>query len=321
MNSKLISVIVPIYKVEKYLPKCIDSIIDQTYKNLEIILVDDGSPDGCPRICDEYAAREGRIKVIHQQNGGLSVARNSGLNIATGEFVAFVDSDDWLEPDMYETLLKISVEHDADISECDFRPTDGNIIAEKEKDEDVTTVYDSFPAIVDAIVRKTSNPKLAFEVWNKLYKRELIGDLRFKAGQIYEDLYFDRLLFHKCKKLVFTSHVGYNYRISRPGSTVTFFNEKKLCKFPELNDYIKDLEGIGRIDVANNIRLFGCGSAIDLYQSALKYKGGRKAKQSIHSYFIDYKSKLPSAPISYHIFSLSPSFYCWLRTLIVNSLI
>ena len=101
----LISVIVPIYNVEKYLDRCVDSIINQTYKNLEIILVDDGSPDNCPQMCDDYAKKDSRIKVVHKENGGLSDARNVGMEVATGEYVSFIDSDDYISLDCYETVL------------------------------------------------------------------------------------------------------------------------------------------------------------------------------------------------------------------------
>ena len=106
MKGPLISVIVPVYKVEQYLDRCLQSIVNQTYKNLEIILVDDGSPDNCPQICDEWAKRDKRIKVIHTQNRGVSTARNIGIDVANGQYIGFVDSDDWIEEDMYEFLLK-----------------------------------------------------------------------------------------------------------------------------------------------------------------------------------------------------------------------
>lgn len=110
MNQpELISIIVPVYKVEKYLDKCVESIVEQTYKNLEIILVDDGSPDNCSAMCDEWAQKDSRIKVIHKENGGLSSARNAGLDACTGDYIGFVDSDDWIEPDMYEYLLNIGM--------------------------------------------------------------------------------------------------------------------------------------------------------------------------------------------------------------------
>ena len=116
--DSLISVIVPIYNVEKYLQKCVDSIINQTYKNLEIILVDDGSPDNCPKMCDDYAEKDSRIKVVHKENGGLSDARNVGMEVATGEYVSFIDSDDYISLDFYETLLETIVDNDSDVVEC-----------------------------------------------------------------------------------------------------------------------------------------------------------------------------------------------------------
>ena len=113
MQNSLISIIVPVYKVEKYLKKCLDSIINQTYKNLEIIIVDDGSPDGCPNICDEYSKKDDRIKVIHQKNMGLSIARNNGIKLATGEYIGFVDSDDYIRYTMYEDMYKAAVNNSA----------------------------------------------------------------------------------------------------------------------------------------------------------------------------------------------------------------
>ena len=113
-----ISVVVPVYNVEEYLDQCVESLVGQTYKNLEVILVDDGSPDNCPAMCDEWAERDNRIKVIHKENGGVSSARNAALDIASGDYIGFVDSDDWIEPDMYEILIKNAKKYDADISRC-----------------------------------------------------------------------------------------------------------------------------------------------------------------------------------------------------------
>lgn len=119
MNSQpKISVIVPVYKVENFLDRCVESIVGQTYENLEIILVDDGSPDNCPAMCDKWAEKDGRIKVIHKENGGVSSARNAALDIVSGDYICFVDSDDWIDPGMYEFLYKNSQKYDADISCC-----------------------------------------------------------------------------------------------------------------------------------------------------------------------------------------------------------
>ena len=122
--NPLISVIVPVYKAEKYLDKCVQSIVNQTYKNLEIILVDDGSPDNCPEMCDEWAKKDSRIKVIHKENGGVSSARNAGLDNSFGDYIGFVDSDDFIENDFYECLYDNLVENGADISFCTFKTLD-----------------------------------------------------------------------------------------------------------------------------------------------------------------------------------------------------
>ena len=134
-KNNLISIIVPIYNVEKYLKKCIDSIINQTYKNLEIILVDDGSPDNCGKICDEYAKKDNRIKVIHKENGGVSSARNVGVENATGEYIGFVDSDDYIEKDMYEVLINNLKKENADISIISNYEVYKNKIIENKKKE------------------------------------------------------------------------------------------------------------------------------------------------------------------------------------------
>lgn len=120
MKEDLISIIVPVYKVENYLSKCLDSMICQTYKNIEIILVDDGSPDNSGKICDDYAKKDSRIKVIHKENGGLSDARNAGLKIATGKYIGFVDSDDYISVEMYEKLYNQAKKEDADIACCNY---------------------------------------------------------------------------------------------------------------------------------------------------------------------------------------------------------
>lgn len=317
MNN-LISVIVPIYKVADYLPKCLDSILNQTYKNLEIILVDDGSPDLSPKICDEYATKDSRIIVIHKMNGGLSSARNAGLEIATGEYIAFVDSDDWLEPDMYRILLDLSVRYDADITECAHKECSG--VEYKNEDDKGANgeeiCFDGFSAIIKNVVNENVIPDLRFEVWDKLYRRGVISDTRFKVGQIYEDLYFDRMVLKRCNKLVYTCYSGYNYRVNREGSTVTFFNEKKLCKFDEIDEYISEFDSIGECNLAKDFRVFGCASAIDLYYSSKMYGGSIDSRKRILSHFKNYMKKLNPCPKTYYLFAFSPMVYYKIRSII-----
>ena len=183
----LISVIVPIYGVEKYLEQCLDSILNQTYQELEIILIDDGSPDRCGEICDRYASQDSRIKVIHQTNQGLSAARNAGMDIATGEYISFIDSDDYIAPHFYEKLLEGFKEHpEAKVTACQvYKNEDGEISPLNSKwNHQYSTIYSS-RWCQDAILGKTN-----VTVWNKLYQAELLKEIRFQKGRIVEDVLF-----------------------------------------------------------------------------------------------------------------------------------
>ena len=184
-----ISVIIPVYKVEPYLDKCIQSVVNQSYKNLEIILVDDGSPDNCPLMCDEWAKRDSRIKVIHKKNGGLSSARNAGLDIAEGDYIAFVDSDDWLDLSMYNDMMNIIENYDVD-----FVAGKINCYIEKENIyKSFMEYHDCYIIKTDQILKKEQYQKMILSKqiesasWNKLYKRPLIDKLRFKDNRLYED--------------------------------------------------------------------------------------------------------------------------------------
>lgn len=215
MTQSLVSIIVPIYKVEPYLRRCLDSIVNQTYTNLEIILVDDGSPDGCPQICDEYAAKNNRIVVIHKENGGLSDARNAGLDICKGEYVSFVDSDDWVEKNYIESLLYIAIKENADI-------TIGENFISRNKNISINKSYNTKVYISkDAIFHLLKNNHIAFTVsWGKLYKRELFSSLRFPIGKYHEDEFTTYILFYNSKKIAYTSEILYYYD-QRAGSIVS----------------------------------------------------------------------------------------------------
>lgn len=209
-----ISVIIPVYKVEKYLDKCIQSVINQTYKNLEIILVDDGSPDNCGKICDRYAENDNRIKVIHKQNGGLSDARNVGLKSATGDYIGFVDSDDYISEYMYEKLYELITINNTDVSCCgvslctetSIRP---QAIAEQ------TFVCNNEEAFQYMLEGKNM---VNIWVWCKLYKRELFEKVSFEKGKRYEDVFFMNELVQNIKTMAVTTHPYYYYYITRNDS-------------------------------------------------------------------------------------------------------
>ena len=223
---KKISVIVPIFKVEQYLENCINSIINQTYENLEIILVDDGSPDNCGAICDEFAVKDNRIKVIHKENGGISSARNAGLDIATGDLIAFIDSDDWIEPEMLTVLERILSENNADFSVCGMI-ADFGVAVIKNKSSVSNVVKVDKPEIFNLILNA---PNFYGYAWNKLYRREIIGDLRFDESLMYcEDLDFCVRLAEKCNFAVFTKEKFYHYMQHSASMTgETGFTPRKL---------------------------------------------------------------------------------------------
>ncbi len=210
MNEK-ISVIVPVYKVEEYLDKCVESIVNQTYKNLEIILVDDGSPDNCPKMCDEWAKKDERIRVIHKQNGGLSDARNAGIDVATGEFMAFVDSDDYIALDMYEKLYTVLKNNDADVSICSFKSVDENG-KEIDKYKDIKYVENEILDNEQAVNKLFESKNMAFVIaWNKLYKKDIFNNIYFAKGRIHEDEFAAHHILNASKKIACITDKLYLY--------------------------------------------------------------------------------------------------------------
>ena len=209
VDTKLISIIVPIYKVEQYLPRCIDSLINQTYRNIEIILVDDGSPDRCGEICDSYAKVDPRIIVVHKENGGLSDARNKGIDIATGDFVMFVDSDDWLESSCCETVVSSFNYNHADIVSFGIQLVGDNKVYETQV---VTSPRLFTPREgVGAMIYQQKQQGLLNYVCNKAFQRNLFGDVRFPVGMLFEDQDVTYRLIHRARRIYAIDQVFYNY--------------------------------------------------------------------------------------------------------------
>lgn len=211
--NKLISVIIPIYNVEPYLRRCLNSVLNQTYSNLEIILVDDGSPDNCPSICDEYANNDTRIVVIHKKNGGLSDARNAGLDICKGDYITFVDSDDWITPHYVETLLDSAIRTSSDISIGEIKKTyEASCVLNNQKT--TTRILNSREA-VERLFSKTEASFVA--ACGKLFKRNIIIHIRFPKNKIHEDEYLNYQWLYNAKKIVYIDQVLYFY-FQRPNS-------------------------------------------------------------------------------------------------------
>ena len=217
----LVSVIVPIYKVEPYLDKCVSSIQNQTYEKLEIILVDDGSPDDCGRKCDRFASTDRRIHVIHQANNGLSEARNSGIDIATGTYILFVDGDDWIEPNAVECLLRACVDNDADVSCCGHYKqyldrTTAHPLTQEQR------VYEKDEIVVPSMQGNV----FGIHAWGKLWKRELFEDCIFPPDKYFEDVATTWKLFLNCQRVVCVPDIlfHYIYRKDSIGNTKTMKN-------------------------------------------------------------------------------------------------
>lgn len=207
----LISVIIPVFNVEEYLDKCVESIISQTYENLEIILVDDGSPDNCPSICDNWAKKDDRIRVIHKINGGLSDARNVGIDKASGEYLFFVDSDDYIAQDMIEKLYVALYENEADMSICNFKYVSEDNL--KKFDNDNLPIKDEVLSGEYVLLNKIFEDKNWYWVvaWNKLYKKDLFDNIRYPFGKIHEDEFIIHQILFKCKKIACVSEMLYFY--------------------------------------------------------------------------------------------------------------
>lgn len=203
MHEPLLSVIIPVYHVEKYLGRCIESILGQTYRNLEIILVDDGSDDRCGEICDEYAKKDARIIVIHKENGGLSDARNTGMKRTTGEYIAFADSDDYFHKDMYQMMMSELMKEKADVSICGYE-----YVYEGKADN-----YGEIPGKYETIIMDGREAQYRYYdsgltlpltvAWNKIYKRSLLDGIEYPKGKIYEDEYTTFRVLYKANKIVF----------------------------------------------------------------------------------------------------------------------
>lgn len=238
-----ISVIVPIYKVEPYLRRCIDSIVVQTYQNLEIILVDDGSPDRCGEICDEYARKDPRVKVIHKENGGLSDARNAGLRVMTGEHVTFVDSDDWIEQNHISSLYEmIQGKHNPVIAISDIRRIDekGNTIA---------------------VFGKLGTEHIAMEpifgyVWNKLYPAQLLQGIFFDDVRYVEDLPFNLQVLPKATEYVFTGKCTYCYLLRENSILTSAVNAEKVAYYLDFNEIFWQRLCNASADIENREKIY-----------------------------------------------------------------
>jgi capsular polysaccharide biosynthesis protein cpsI len=235
MNNELISIIVPVYKVEKYLEKCVKSILNQTYTNLEIILVNDGSPDECGRLCDELAKVDNRIKVFHKENGGLSDARNYGVERASGEYIGFVDSDDYIHESMYEKLYEAIKKSGTELSECGVTRVYKDMLRPHYEGEDYFLILDKQEYLGEYL----ENRRLYGSAWCKLIQRDLAKKIKFPTGKIYEDAFYTLELLENVNKFTIISGNYYYYYIRENSITTRPFSSNDM-DYIEIMDRIRD---------------------------------------------------------------------------------
>lgn len=311
MKKNLISIIVPIYNVEKYLNKCVDSIINQTYKNIEIILIDDGSPDNCGKICDEYAKKDSRIQVIHKENGGLSDARNAGLNIASGEYIGFIDSDDYIAPNMYEKLHNKIVSDKSDMAVCALSHTDenGNPVRKTlNKNYYVNQLYNAEQFITQL--------RHCVTAVNKLYKSALWDNIRFPIGKIHEDEFVFHKITEKCSYISYIMDELYFYIQHDNSITTKPFNIKRLDAVEAYMDRVDCTLRNGWLKAAelamiDAISLFFIArKKLDLTfpENRKKMSEFKRALNEAYAKLISHKIS-PKNKILYGIFIINPQLY------------
>jgi glycosyltransferase involved in cell wall biosynthesis len=287
----MVSIIVPVYKVEKYIHRCVDSILRQTFADLELILVDDGSPDNCGSICDEYATKDSRVMVIHQKNGGLSAARNAGLKVASGKYLSFVDSDDCIHEKMYESMIRVIQEEDVDFVKSNFAVFSNGIPSCRVVAPNVT-IYSPVEALRDFMCTEYSNEKhMKSTVCDTIYKRSVFFDgeslaIQFPDGKINEDTYIFPELIFRARKIAHIEAAFYFYFVNENGITHSAVSEREInsCNLWEhvysvISQYTDDY----RTQCANN----SVGRYINvlrrLHSSEIRHRYFDKVRQAMYA--------------------------------------
>lgn len=280
-NNIKISIVVPVYNVESYIEQCLESIRKQTYSNLEVILIDDGSADASASICQRYVDEDARFQLIRQKNGGASAARNRGLDRATGDYIGFVDSDDWIEPDMYERLLEIAQKEEADVVCCAFR-----YIKKQGTIDCADDSYNIFHGkeMLEGYITGKDGCLMSPAVWNRLFRREIFEKIRFTEGRMFEDKEISCRTLARVKKGVYFNHAFYNYRDNKDSVSNSAITEKYVSDF--IHMYRVQEKIIGRC-LAQDYQKYNIGVyymlLLDMYCKIFKEKSMKHARQMIAS--------------------------------------
>lgn len=317
MTTPLISVIVPVYRVEKYLERCVKSILFQTYKNLEVILVDDGSPDQCPAICDACAEKDARVKVIHQENKGLSGARNAGIDAASGEYLAFVDSDDYVSPHFIEELYQLLQDTGCAIGQCRFSYVKGEGLVEE--GDSAFCIYRG-ESLMEQLYGPEEKATCFVVAWNKLYRAELFKEtgIRYPEGRIHEDEATTYRLFHEAKKLAFLDRALYGYYTENGGSITSVFSAKRLQWLTAHEERIAFFKKNGYEKLLPAAYRKLCDACITFYfRCTEQVKDAEELKKELRKRLETYRANgaawIAALPLKtrmgYELFSMSPGLY------------
>lgn len=317
MTTPLISVIVPVYRVEEYLERCVKSILSQTYKNLEVILVDDGSPDQCPAICDACAEKDARVKVIHQENKGLSGARNAGIDAASGEYLAFVDSDDYVSPHFIEELYQLLQDTGCAIGQCRFSYVKGDGLVEE--GDSAFCIYRG-ESLMEQLYGPEEKATCFVVAWNKLYRAELFKEtgIRYPEGRIHEDEATTYRLFHEAKKLAFLDRELYGYYTENGGSITSVFSAKRLQWLTAHEERIAFFKKNGYEKLLPAAYRKLCDACITFYfRCTEQMKDAEELKKELRKRLETYRANgaawIAALPLKtrmgYELFSMSPGLY------------
>jgi glycosyltransferase involved in cell wall biosynthesis len=315
-NLPLISVIVPVYNTEAYLIRCLDAIIAQTYGNLEIIIINDGSSDRCPVIAEEYAKKDRRICLVHQENAGVSESRNVGMRLSHGSYLSFIDSDDFIDPDYYETLYRILCSNHADISVCNKRIINPAVMRPFPDDiPEGLTLLSGYEALSELV----NDRWLCNYLWDKLFKKELFGGIEFPKGRTFEDMAVMHKIFYRAKTIVITNEKKYNYTLRKYSlsSSATICNQ--YHRFLSHMEQVSFFESVNRRDLAPKAVIAALHSAINVTQLTVFHFVTHREKEylrAIKTWTSHYKDKSQSLPYKtaseakkIQLFLTSPVFF------------
>jgi glycosyltransferase involved in cell wall biosynthesis len=313
MNKDKVSIVVPIYKVEKYIHRCIDSIVNQTYSNLEIILVDDGSPDSCGEIADQYQKTDPRIRVVHKQNGGLSDARNHGMNLVTGDFIMFVDSDDWLAEEMIAMMIKNSLAYQADVVQSAFYYAydDKLLVDHRHHQENDPPVILNNKMLMYELIK---NEKVKNFAWGKLFRTALIKDTLFEKGVLFEDVFWAHQIMCQVETFLIL-HEPYYYYYQRDDSIVATYTPRNLDMIKGLKERHCFIEAFYSELTSESYKLLLKMNLIHYNLLVMNRKDDkdRVYRKGIESYIRDHYSVLKEAVIDdkqlsrqLYLFSMHP---------------